>query len=1059
MGARVGSVAALLLVSGMCALIYQVAWLREFRLIFGGSTAASAAVLAVFMGGLGLGNLLLGRFADRHSAPLRLYGSLELGIALACAASPLLIDLVRAAYGGLGGQEGLGATGATIVRLLMTVLVLGLPTLLMGGTLPAAAKAAVSADDEQRRYLGLVYGLNTLGAVAGALLSTFYLLPAVGTRTTLWLACAVNVVLALIAWRLARSPNLISAVAQRRRDKKRQKRDAAGATEPSTGEAALLHTTPAAWVYAAALIVGCAFFLMELIWYRMLAPLLGGTTYTFGLILAVALAGIGIGGALYPLLFRRTRPQAAHFALTCAVQAALMALPFALGDHLALFAADLLENKPSSFGGLVGAWATIATIVVFPAALVSGIQFPVLIALLGRGDEHVARQVGNAFAWNTVGCIAGSLLGGFGLLPLMTAPGAWCLVVIVMGLLALAWLVPAYRERRRLAPLVLPVLFSAAALFMLRSTGPTAVWRHSAIGAGRSNFSQFQGNARQYRINQLRRTILWEADGVESSIAIRCSGSFAFYVNGKSDGESVGDASTQIMLGMVAATVHPQPRKTFLVGLGTGESAGWLAAIPEMEQVDVVELEPQVKVMAELCRVANHDALHNPKVRLIINDARETLTTTRETYDLIVSEPSNPYRAGVANLFTREFYASARRRLRPGGIFAQWLQAYEVDKQTVGTVMNTLRQEFPHVEIWRVKQGDLLLLAAEEPIRYDVPQLRARLTQEPYRSAMQITWRANDLESFLAGYIGGLPLVDALAEAAAGRVNTDDHNQLEYSFARSVGSVADFSVSQWRRDAAKLGAARPPVTGGEVDWERVLDATMLTYVIDGSPQVPELPGLNGNQQNRRAAMNTYLAKRWREVATIWEQQAKPPEAATELAIVIVSKLANRDPEVVELIEQLRASQPVEADGFAAMWAHYQGDTSAAVQFLRRALLGLREEPWPRFCGHLCRLAVEIAEAHPQHAPQLYEALREPFALGYRQEEREQAALRVAKLVDQPTLVAHLETYEPHIPWSESFLQMRATAYREAGHPLADRAERELARFLRHKLPEVTAAAR
>src|SRR5262245_33980106 len=192
MSASVRLVSLLLFVSGMCALVFQTAWLREFRLIFGASTPASAAVLAIFMGGLGIGNLWLGPRADRSANPLRMYGHLELAISLAAIFSPYLVQAVRAVYLGLGGQESLGLVGASAVRLLLSAVVIGLPVFLMGGTLAAAARAVTAADDQSRQSVGWLYGLNTLGAVLGALASTFFLLERLGTRETLWAAAALN---------------------------------------------------------------------------------------------------------------------------------------------------------------------------------------------------------------------------------------------------------------------------------------------------------------------------------------------------------------------------------------------------------------------------------------------------------------------------------------------------------------------------------------------------------------------------------------------------------------------------------------------------------------------------------------------------------------------------------------------------------------------------------------------------------------------------------------------------------------------------------------------------
>ncbi|HWN44830.1 MAG TPA: fused MFS/spermidine synthase, partial [Thermoanaerobaculia bacterium] len=631
-------VALLLFASGFCALVYQTAWLRMLRLVFGASTAASAAVLAIFMGGLGFGGLLLGRIADRRGSPLRFYAGLEVGIALAAGLSPWLVILIQKVYVGLGGSGSLGLAGGSLVRLLLAALVLGIPTFLMGGTLPALARAVEQTSDSGRRRTGLLYALNTLGAVAGALVTTFWSLEHLGIRSTIWAAALLNLAVAAVAWfsrmSAAEAPE---ETAEPRRE---------------------------VFVPVAAGVVGFAFLLMELVWYRMLAPLLGGSSYTFGLILAMALLGIGLGSLLYGAGPRQLRPTLAGFAVTCSLEALALALPFALGDRLAVLAVLLRPLAGAGFFPLVLGWSLVTAIVVLPAAIVAGYQFPLLIALLGPGRSRVGREVGATYAANTVGAIAGSIAGGFGLLPLLSAPGVWRLVAGLLLVLALAAAGNSLRREGSWRLLALPVGLAVVGALLMSAPGPSAFWRHSPIGAGRVSSDWSGPNELRDAMNSQRRGVVWERDGVESSVAIDITRETAFLVNGKADGSARADAPTQVMSGLVGSMLHPDPRRALVIGLGTGSTAGWLAAVPSMERVDVVELEPTVVRVAELLAPINQNALSNPKVRLTIGDGRELLLTSPERYDVIFSEPSNPYRAGIASLFTRELYEAASDRLR-----------------------------------------------------------------------------------------------------------------------------------------------------------------------------------------------------------------------------------------------------------------------------------------------------------------------------------------------------------------------------------------------------------
>ncbi len=823
-------VALMLCVSGGSALVFQVAWMRELRLVFGATTAAVAAVLAVFMAGLGLGSAVLGRRADRTANPLRMYGQLEIAVALMVALSPYLIGLAAKIYFGLGGQGTLGLGGATVVRLALAVAVMGVPTFFMGGTLPAAARSITAAGDVRRRALAVLYGVNTLGAVCGAYFATFYALETLGTHATLWLGCAMNLLVGLIAVRSSKS---LPALEPREEV----------AAEPAALALELDHVL----VYAAAGVLGFVFFSLELVWYRMLAPILGGTTFTFGLILCVALFGIGVGGAAYNWVFRWVSPSWSVLALSCAVEAALAALPLALGDRLAILAGRLFIQA-TSFGQVVVGWCLVMSIVVLPVALVSGLQFPLLVALLGEGRTAVSRQLGTAYAWNTVGAIAGSLVGGFVAIPLLTAVGAWRALVVLLVLLSAGLIVRAGSRAGRTAYVVVGVLLFTLACAWQR--GPTSLWRHSGIGAGRAIVPpRSNANATQMWINEHRRSMQWEAEGIESSIAITSPDGLSFVVNGKNDGNAIGDAGTQIGVSILGAVLHPAPKTGLVIGLGTGESAGWLAEMPGIERVDVVELEPAIDEMARRSSQLNKDVLNHPRVRRIYNDGREFVFTTDQKYDVIISEPSNPYRAGVAALYTLEFYQQVRDRLTAEGVFVQWVQAYEVDSLTVSTVLATARRVFQHVELWQSIPSDLQVVCSQVPIKYSVEEMRTRLGTPIMAEALRVAWKVDGVEGFLAHYLGNTAYVDGVESASVILPNTDDRNFLEYGFAKTVGFLTGFTASDMREAAVLAGHHRPVLTEGGIDWELVerrrieFNFLFTGQILPSQQRTPELRAL------------------------------------------------------------------------------------------------------------------------------------------------------------------------------------------------------------------------
>jgi predicted membrane-bound spermidine synthase len=1046
---RVRGVAALLFFSGACALIYQVAWFRELRLVFGASTASSAAVLAIFMGGLGLGGAKLGKRADASPNPLALYAKLEIAVACAAGATPALVWLTNTVYIAAGGSMSLGTVGAAALRVLLSILVLGPATFLMGGTLPAAARAVERDDDGPRRSVANLYGVNTFGGVVGAVLANFLLLEVLGTRLTLWIAALVNVLVGMAARSLARSRGA-------RRTTDEEAPIAGSADEPASPEqvAASSETVvalvapselPRWFAPAASALVGGSFMLMELVWYRMLGPLLGGSSYTFGLILAVALAGIAIGGIAYARLNVRATPHL--LAITCALEALFIAVPYAVGDRLAIVTALARPLTRVSFESGTAVWTAVAAFVVLPAAIVSGFQFPLIIGLYGRGSRAVGRDVGSAYLANTLGSIVGSIAGGFGLVPFLGALGSWRLVVVSLSVGATVSVLVDLRHsggpRRRAATTA--VLAWLPLLLLLVAVGPTSLWRHAGIGAGRADEMLFGSAGISYVPRFTRnhaRGVRWEEDGVESSVALSEVGGFNFVVNGKSDGHATSDAPTQVMSGLLGGLLHGNPRSALVVGLGTGSTAGWLGAIPSMERVDVVELERAILRVARDCAPVNEHVLDNPKVHVHIADAREHLRTTNRRYDIIFSEPSNPYRAGISSLYTVEYYRAASERVAPGGLFIQWIQAYEVDGWAVATAVVTLRAVFGDVEIWRTMSGDLLLVARAAHVPLDIERLRKDLDGEPYARAARAVWRTGSAEGVLSHFVARSTLADILVEKGLGAVNTDDQNFLEFAFARSIGKQRRVD-SDVRALSQRLGTDTPDVVG-RLDALRVQDETWVFQEYDGALSDPGpgnvptaiYPVIRALSEGRHAP----ALKQWKSL------HRTETASFGELALVAeLAARAGRDDDA-RLIDG--APMP-EREALRAIWNARHGDDVGASDALVRSFVAARTTPWirPRLLSSAIDVAVEIAKAQPRHAQKLRDALVVPFAIEASREQRLGAVARIASgMRDPAACVDAFAPLEPP-PWDKALMELRVACYRRANDPRVAVAEADLLQIL------------
>ncbi|MCW5807138.1 MAG: fused MFS/spermidine synthase, partial [Deltaproteobacteria bacterium] len=567
---------------------------------------------------------------------------------------------------------------------------------------------------------------------------------------------------------------------------------------------------------------------------------------------------------------------------------------------------------------------------------------------------------------------------------------------------------------------------------------------HSPIGAGRANdANDALGSPQTLRAwrNTRRANVVWERDGIESSIALVVDGAYAFLVNGKSDGNSVSDGSTQVMLGLLGPLFHPHPTRALVVGLGTGSTAGWLAGVPSVEKVDVVEIEPAVIDVAEACSPVNRNVLRDPKVAVHIGDAREILQTSSETYDLIISEPSNPYRAGVANLFSREFYATVRARLGAGGLLVQWLQTYEVDARTIAGVYATLHAELPYIHTWTTGGGDVVLLASATPIPLSLPELRARIATPAFAGALRRQWHADDLEGVFAHFVGDERLAAGLAARAP--INTDDRPLVEYGFARTAGAKNMFTTAELF-EATKQTLAIPAQLR-ELDWGALLairrrDDIEPTQLPDGvaADRIALVAVADAwNKGDVKAAAQRFAA-----------QPFEPRDRYEQLIAASLSAVAG-DLEGLGRVEALQAALPTEAAILRAVLAVALGDPANAAASVAAAARLLRDDPWvpAQVLDQLLAAATAIAKADPASGRRVFDALAEPWAARVHDAQRLAARLKLSEAVDVAgTCVAALDAVEPYPPWVEQVLEYRVRCYTETRHARLRTAERELAEW-------------
>ena len=763
-------------VSGAAGLVYELVWVRQLYEVFGSTIHSVTTVVAAYMGGLGLGAYLLGRRADRQRRPTVFYGLLEVAIGIFGLASPWVIQGIGAAYLGVARALAPGLWVGTGIKFVFAFVVLLVPTFLMGGTLPVLTRAfAGDRSEALRGELALFYGLNTVGGVLGCLLAGYVLIEFVGLRESLLATGIVNLALGGAALLLARLPEPEALATER---------EAQPVFVPDAG--------PATRRLATLLIALTAFasLLYEIAWTRALILVIGSSTYAFTTILACFLLGIGLGSLVAVGRGRAPRELLLRAALAQGAVAVLAALLFPFFRALPVYVVATLQVDFFSVANLLALHALAVAVVVIPPAVGMGLSFPLLAELASERAGATGREVGRAYFANTLGSIAGAVVTGFALIHVIGSERSLLVGVVinVAAAVALAWW--ASRERgRAVAPEAgarVPVLLAALALlvaFATPSWSDRLLDRAPAVyGRARLDRDDLGRYLRGYGSEQLSFDEGWNA-----AVSVWRDGNQTWLkVNGKVDASSVADMDTQVSLGLLPALAHPSPRRVFVVGFGSGATTRTIADVPGVTRVDVAEIERAVLRASRHFRDVNRDVLSDPRVHVIEDDARSALELAHQPYDLIVSEPSNPWIAGVAALFTRDFYGVVARRLAPGGIFCQWLQMYRVTPGLVAVVVANVRAEFPHVEVWFANSSDLIVLGSREPIRWDETRVAGLMqpgtrTGEAMRAWLQLAEPSRLLGHFLLGDKGTATLA-----RGAPFVHTDDHPALEFEAARTL---------------------------------------------------------------------------------------------------------------------------------------------------------------------------------------------------------------------------------------------------------------------------------
>ena len=784
-------VAACFIFSGATGLIYEVLWARMLGLVFGATTLAVSTVLAAFMGGLALGSALAGRFGAAVKRPVRAYGLLEIGIALYALAVPFLFAVVDNLYAFIWQQFHPGFFAFSLWRFMLSCVMLLVPTTMMGATLPLLSAALLRTAGSTSTSITRLYTRNLVGAIGGCLIAGFVLLPFVGVRATIYIAALINIVIGVVTIFVdRRTESVIETPAEFQTNVVEH---LTAEFQSDTSLTPEIQINDSAWFWlTCAFISGFVTISTQVAWTRMLAMIVGSSTYAFSIVVALFLLGLSAGAFLVARRDRATdlRGVVMRVELFTAIS---LVISLAVANKIPrmLIAAGLGLQISSWAGLLTLQILSVALLILLPAFLMGMVMPVVLIWAGNRPRLQSVQLVGRSYAVNTIGAIVGAFGAGFLLIPRLGTR----FTILFAGMLCLVIAGAAYQAKqdatdrdlqRAIAAGVTLALVIVMFVFAPRlNLGDLSVGAYDSLVRvlGKTRGEVEDGTVQQ-RGAEVHELLMYE-EGPTSTVSVRKDWDItSMAINGRTNASDREDMSTQVMLGQMPVLLAPRMRNALIVGYATGVTAGAILQSP-VESVECVELEPATINGSRFFEHVNNRPLEDPRLRLIIDDARTYLRVTPTRYDMIVSEPSHPWVPGVANLFTQEFFQLGRDRLSDEGIFVQWLQIYQLSTESLSSVLGTFQKTFPHVLVFRVegtwKGKDLLLIGSKTPLTLDRikeriadPRIAAELARVNIKSEADVRAWYVCSEAQLA------------PATAASVINTDDNMHIETTVPREA---------------------------------------------------------------------------------------------------------------------------------------------------------------------------------------------------------------------------------------------------------------------------------
>jgi spermidine synthase len=764
------TIGLLFVISGGLGLIYQIVWFKYLSLFLGNTTYAQTIVLATFMGGLAIGSAWWGRKVDRTPRPLRLYAYLELGIGVYCLLYPKFLELLKSIFISIVVSMQLPSDGTAVLLLkfLTSLCSLLVPTILMGGTLPVLVRFISHKLEESGRNIAVLYFLNSFGAVVGSLLAGFFFIRLLGLSTTVYTAAVINLLIGAFAiilsmWKITSENSEVEATEE--------------AEQLFPRKEVILAITVAG-------ISGLAAMIYEVTWVRMLIPVIGSSTYSFSLMLVAFISGITIGSLIVSAIVRRVKNLSSLLAwCQVGIVLSMLAMLPLYGRIPYEFwkAASILTRSDTTYPIYLTIQFRFGFILMIVPTVFLGMSLPVATRIAARGINVLGKSVGNIFAINTLGTVIGSLMAGLVLIPLVGVKhtieiGIGCNLIASLFIFLLVNSV-----RRRQMFIALPIMLLALTAYSLFVPN----WNKNVMLAGvfrRTNANVAPPASYEDFVKQSASSkVLYYREGTTATIGV-IEGSYGnetqrvLIVNGKADASSKGDLPTQVLLGQLPCLLHQNPQNALVIGLGSGVTVGSILT-HQVKRVDCVEISPEVVEASSHFNEVNHRPLSDPRTTLFIEDALAFLKITPHMYDLIVSEPSNPWIAGIGNLYTTDFFKECKRKMNTGGLMVQWFHLYEMNDDLFKMVVRTFQSNFTYVTIWQSLWTDIIMVGSDQPLSIDYDRIQAAISAKDVQEDVQRI-HIPDAATLLS--LEMLSSKSVLRYVGVGDLNTEDHPRLEY---------------------------------------------------------------------------------------------------------------------------------------------------------------------------------------------------------------------------------------------------------------------------------------